>query len=510
MKRMFGIALVALLGACAAPPEAKAPPAQPAASAKPLPTAKASDPLSQPPPIGVTPSAPFPDITHHSLTNGLRLRTISRRNLPIVELRLVFFSGTASDGEKPGLAVTAGELTKAGGAGPWNAEELLRRAESLGANLNVATDRDSTRISIAVTTSDLDAALEILAAVATKPRFDAREFTKLKDREIERVKSAAKANAGYAAQWVLFRELFEVPTAVHPYSRIDALPQEFGKLTLADCKTWHAQHMTPHNAVLIAAGDVTGETLERAAKAAFSGWTGERPAPISFPQPQPDTVKRVYLVDRPGSAQSQVLVGVLGPERKSSSWPSVSVLNQVLGGGVAGRLFLDVREKRSLAYNTGSYIEEPARGPAPLVLSAGTQTDKTALAVEALLENLKLLGGTPPTEAEVDIAARYLADSFLFRMETIGALADMTAKLAVLSLPDDYYDSYRQAVRKLEPREASQRAAQFFRHDHPVIVVAGDASKLSASLARFGQVAIVQPQNGFHTDKLLPAAGPQP
>ena len=146
----------------------------------------------------------------------------------------------------------AGELTKAGGAGPWNAQALLQRAESLGADLNVITDRDSTRISLGVTTPDLAPALEILSAVAMKPRFDATEFGKLRTRETERASSAAKSSAGYAAAMILYRELFEVPTAIHPYARYAALPAEIEKLQVADCKAWHKQHMTPRNAVLVA------------------------------------------------------------------------------------------------------------------------------------------------------------------------------------------------------------------------------------------------------------------
>jgi predicted Zn-dependent peptidase len=212
----------------------------------------------------------------------------------------------------------------------------------------------------------------------------------------------------------------------------------------------------------------------------------------------------LYLVDRPGSGQSQVLVGRLGPTRQTPDWPSLAVMNQVLGGGVAGRLFLDVREKRSLAYSTGSSIEEPAHSAVPIVLSAGTQTDKAPQAVQALLDNLQRMGTSPPTPAEVEIASRYLSDSFLFKTETAGALADMTAKLSILALPDDYYDEYRKAVRSIEGPQAIAKVGKFFSPDKVVIVVAGDAAKLSQRLTRFAKVIVVDPQNGFAPGKMLP------
>jgi predicted Zn-dependent peptidase len=309
---------------------------------------------------------------------------------------------------------------------------------------------------------------------------------------------------------ILYRELFEVPTAIHPYSRYDALPSELARLTLADCRRWHRQHMTPKNATLIAAGDVDIDKLAAAAEKVFGAWKGEAPEAPRFTDPQPDAERHLYLVNRPGSGQSQVLVGRLGPERQTPDFPSLAVLNQVLGGGVAGRLFLDVREKRSLAYSTGSSIEEPAHSPMPIVLSAGTQTDKAPEAVQALLDNLERMTASPPTPAEVEIASRFLSDSFLFRTETAGALADMTAKLGVLSLPDTYYDDYRKAVRGIDATTAVAKAGKYFTTDRIVIVVAGDAAKLAQPLTRFAKVIIVDPQKGFTPGQMLPKNAAQP
>jgi zinc protease len=262
--------------------------------------------------------------------------------------------------------------------------------------------------------------------------------------------------------------------------------------------------MTPRNAVLIATGDVDPDAFAKAAEKAFGTWQGEKPESPRFSEPRPESERHLYLVDRPGSGQSQVLVGRLGPVRQTPDWPSLAVMNQVLGGGVAGRLFLDVREKRSLAYSTGSSIEEPAHSPVPIVLSAGTQTDKAPHAVKALLDNLERMSAAPPTPAEIEIASRYLSDSFLFKTETAGALADMTAKLSVLSLPDDYYDEYRKAVRNIDGPTASSKVGKFFSSDKVVIVVAGDAAKLSQRLTHFAKVIIVDPQKAFAPGQMLP------
>jgi predicted Zn-dependent peptidase len=171
--------------------------------------------------------------------------------------------------------------------------------------------------------------------------------------------------------------------------------------------------------------------------------------------------------------------------------------NQILGGGVAGRLFLDVREKQSLAYSTGSWVEEPAHGPMPLVLSAGTQTAKTADTVAALLGHFARIGDTTPTSEELELATRYLSDSFLFKMETSGAIADLATRLLVLGLPDETYDEYRHAVRKLEPSHVSRVAGKHFRKGAEIVVVAGDGNAIAKSLARFAKVSVLDPERDF-------------
>jgi hypothetical protein len=86
----------------------------------------------------------------------------------------------------------------------------------------------------------------------------------------------------------------------------------------------------------------------------------------------------------------------------------------------------------------------------------------------------------------------------------------MTAKLSVLSLPDDYYDEYRKAVRTIDAATAQAQAGAFFGTDHIVIVVAGDAQKLSQRLTHFAKVIVIDPQKGFTPGRMLPMNAAQP
>jgi len=494
-----------LLTACASTPPAapKSAPPAPAAPA-PAPAPAPVDPLAEPPTSGIRPTTPFPPIVHRELASGLGLAVVPRRGFPVIEVRLLIRAGQATDGTLPGLAAISGKLLKDGGAGRFSSRELAERTEALGARLSVSTDRDATRIGLGVTTGSLDDALEILDAVAEKPRLSPAEFDKLKQREIDRVKDRARTSPSWLASMVLYRELYELPVSIHPYAHYDALPEEMSALKLTDVKRWYKEHFTPDNAVLVVTGDVDADTVEKAAQRAFKTWSGKKTAPPSFSDPRGPNGRKIIVVDRPASAQSQVLVGALGPERRSEEYPALMTANQILGGGLSGRLFLDVREKRSLAYSTSSWVEEPARGPMPIVLSAGTQTPRTADAVAALLEHYDRMSTSAPTNEELDRAAHFLSDSFAFKMETAGAIADLTSRLLVLGLPDDTYDEYRKAVRQLDVEEVARTASHAYRQGSLVVVVAGDAQVVAQSLTRFGAVTVVDPEHGFTVQKTLP------
>jgi zinc protease len=424
--------------------------------------------------------------------------------LPIVRLQLVVRSGQASDGKLPGLAVVSGEMLKVGGTENWTGAELLDRIESLGSNFEVVTSKDATTLALSVTSDRFEEALELLGKVVEKPRFSPVEFDKLKRREMDRTSSLARTSAAWVSNMVLYRELFETATATHPYATFDATSEQIGRLTLGDVKTWYKRHVTAKNSTLVVVGAVDAERVERSAKQALGRFGGKAAPAPTFAPPTVTPGLEILLVDRPNSTQAEVRLASLGPEGSSEEYPTLRVANQVLGGGVAGRLFLDVREQRSLAYSTGSSVERLAQGPVPVILQAGTQTAKAGLALKALFEHARAMVSRPPTADETQRAARYLSDLFMLRMESVGTVADMVAQLSILGLPNDYYDKYRLAVASTTAADAERVAKSVFGPNRVVVVVAGDAERLGSVLSHFGAVTVINADRDFERVRVLP------
>ena len=499
------VPLLALLAGCAtATPTPPAPPPRVVAP-PPAPVATAAVVVKElPPESGPAKEYRFPRVTWSELGNGLKLATIPIKALPIVQVRVVVPGGQSADGERPGLASLTGDLLEAGGAGPFSSKDLVTRVESLGANLSIETSFDRTEIWLSVTRDHLADALGLIGTVVREPRFDAAEFGKLKKREVERTADAARTSGAWGASMVLYRELFDLPSDHHPYASYDATPAEIGKITAADCRALHKRLYVPRNAFVVVTGDTTPEAARAVAEKVFGTWRGAEAPALSFTDPNPPSARKITIVDRPKSSQSDIYAAVLGPERADKSWASIAVANQILGGGVSGRLFLDVREKQSLAYSTRSSLIEVAHGPTPLVAYAGTQTAKTGVALKGLLDNLEALSHAAASPEEVETATRYLADVFAIRMETLGAVGAELAHLRMMGLPDDYHDAYRKELRDITAPLALKAASEAIRPGHEIIVVAGDARVIGPMLSHFGEVKVVDPTRAFERVSTIP------
>lgn len=485
-------------------PVAVAPKPEPAKAPPPKPTGP--DLSAIPPPGAPKPLEPKP-VFELETKQGLKVVGIEARELPVVHVRVVVRAGNAASvlaatngTSRAGIANVVAELMKDGGAGKLSPRALAEKIDLLGTDLGVEVGPDRVVFGLAVTKDKLDEALELLGAIVTKPKFDAGEFAKLKARELDRVRQSQKGSGSWIARTALYRELYGQG---HPYADIDANDESLQKIDLADVKGFYKKNYTVGNAFVVVAGDVDRQQIAQKIEKHFGALPkGEAPA-LPWKEPPASDETRVILAKRAGSKQADILVGRLAIPRKDPKWPELALAVHALGGGMAARLFTDVREKRSLAYSTQAVTRELAHGPAVLALYAGTQTPQAPKSVTALLENLQWISGGQPIEGdELAIAKSSLETGFLFRLETIGAVAGLEIDKRILDLPGkDVYghvEQYRKALRDAPLDAVRTIASKELAPKGWVIAVAGDPA-LAGPLRRFGPVRVVDPENGFQT-----------
>ena len=501
MASVLGCAGVVALAACGGGTQASAPPHLEI----PVPPVHTSSQTGHgqreaPPASLASKPSPFPAVARAKLDDGLRIAVVQATALPIVQIRLLTFAGMGYGA--PGAAAFTADMLKEGGTRTMTSAQVLSRIEELGATLSVDTDFDSSVLQLGVTKDHLDEALDLLAKVVSEPRFDGAELRKLKARRTDEAREAARGSGQWSAMRLMFRELY--PEA-NPYSHYDVVPSEIAKITDRTLRDFHKRFYVPSNCELVVTGDVSESQVQAAAQKSFGAWKGGAAPTVQFPAAIAPAKTRILLASRPHSEQSDIFVATLAPPRSAPDYPALRVANQVLGGGVAGRLFLDVREQRSLAYNTRSQMLELAHGDEPLFAYAGTATKKTGLAIQGLLENMQKIAQGPIEPSEVMTAGRYLSDIFAIRLESIGSIADLVAVQDTFGLPDGYWDRYRTAVREVSMADAQAAAKKLFGGAGRLIVVAGDPNVIGKPLSHFGEVVVVDPEKEFATVSTIPA-----
>jgi zinc protease len=463
--------------------------------------ARAAGPRRERPPEGSEARpAPFPAAKTHTLKNGLSVAVLEAHTLPIVHLRVVVRAGSGYAPKQPGLAQLTAEMLKDGGTRSFASADLLRKVEGFGGDVWVDVDEDQTTLGLRATKAHFSEALAILGEMTQAPRFDEGERAKLKARTSDEAEDALRGNGHFVAMYATFHQLYPEGS---PYSVHGALPRDVAKLTSAAVRDFHRRFFVPTNTTVIVAGDVTADVATAAVDKVFAGFAGGPAPKVDFPAPTLPAKRKVIVAHRAKSTQSDVFVIGLAPPRSSPDWASVSLCDQIFGGGSDGRIYADVREQRSLAYAVGSDIITLTHGPQPFYAYAGTKTDKTAETVLALLENEEKLAASGVTDEEAVSSRRYLGDVFALRMDTVGKLANLTANLVGAGLPYDYWDTYRTALRATTAATASRAATTLYHPDTALIVVAGDADVIASKLTRFGEVTVVDPEHQFASIRTL-------
>jgi zinc protease len=475
-----------LLAACGASQQATTAPTTPETTGQVSADATAQPRTKQqPPPSEKARDLAFPSVHHITLDNGLTVDVVTQKQLPIVSMELVIQSGSASDpAGMPGVASAVADMLKEG-TKKRSGAAFAEAVEFLGANLGTSAGQETLRVSISALSEHVDAALGLVAEAALTPAFDEGELTKLKKRTLDELK-LKKDKPG----WLARREFQRALYGSHPYGQFDTTEAVVKKLKRSDLTAYHGAHFAPNNAFLVVVGDVEPELLKAKVQQLFGAWKKKEVVEPTYPPPPEHSARQVIVVDRPASVQSQIIIGNLALKRNDPGFIPLMVANQVLGGSAASRLFMDLREKRSLTYGAYSRIDETVDRGA-FRATAAVRTQVTGEAVSGFFEHLERITKEPPPGAELEAAHRFLADSFPLQIETADRIAELLADLRVYGLPEGYWDTFRSSIRKVTPDEALKAARANILPSNEVVVVVGRAADVVPMLEKIGPVRVV-------------------
>ena len=204
------------------------------------------------------------------------------------------------------------------------------------------------------------------------------------------------------------------------------------------------------------------------------------------------TARRVFLIDKPGAAQSQVRIGWVGVPRSTPDYFALRLLNTILGEAFTSRLNTNLREVHGYAYGAGSRFDMRL-SPGPFYAAAGVQTDKTSEALKEFFNELTRIHEPVPA-AELDKAKNYLALQMPRNFETTRGTASALAQTYLYGLPADYYSTYAARVRAVTAADLKRVADQYIQPDKFAVVIVGDRKVIEPGIKalNLGPITVVE------------------
>lgn len=431
-----------------------------------------------PPPAGPLRDFTFPPVDRERLATGLPVDVVRIPHLPVATALLVLPAGEdALSEERAGTALLAGDALE-GGTARRDGVELAEALEGIGADLDAGTGWNATTVSLSCLADRLEEGLSLLGEMVLEPAFPEAEVARMREQQLARIRQRALTPGALASD----RAVREIYADGEPYGRpLLGSVASVGELTPAALKGFTESFYRPAGGGLVVAGDVdAGEVLAMAGKV-FGSWTGappDRKVPAGAPR---STGRRIVVVDRPGSVQSELRMGHPGAPRAVPDYEALVVTTAILGGTFSSRLNLNLREKHGFTYGVRSRMAY-RRGPGPFSVDTAVDTGVTARAVAEAVGEVERYVLEGPTEDEVASARDYLAGIFPLRLETTGQVAARVAELRVYELPEDSWTGYRDRIRGVTRQAAADAARMHIRPGELVITVVGDAQAVVPEL----------------------------
>ena len=442
----------------------------------------------------------MPKAYETELGNGLRVIALENHKLPTFTMQMVILSGGLSDpANQPGAAQYTATMLREG-TKTRSSRQIAEAVESMGATLNANSSLTSPISSITAggLIENFDQIMELFVDVILNPGFPADDLNKLKTRATAQMR-AQRSQPGFLANEMFLKTMY----GAHPASRIALTPAQIQGLTPETLKQFHAAHYKPNNAIFAIVGDVNPAEIVAKLEKTFGaqseaqksggqksgGWTrGDVPRP-ELPKVNEPGQSKIYLIDRPGSEQTNLILGNLSIERNDPDYYALDVMNQVLGGGASARLFLNLREDKGYTYGAYSgFSAAKYRG----VFRANTevQTKVTKGSMDELIYEFKRIRDEKTPDDEFDRAKRTIVGGFALQFESPQSLLASIVTQKIYNLSADYWDAYPQKIAAVTADDVQRVARKYLDLAKLQIVAVGDAKQIADVMKQFGGVEL--------------------
>jgi predicted Zn-dependent peptidase len=429
----------------------------------------------------------LPKPVEATLSNGLTVLIIEDHRLPLVSVQYNI-SAAGPLYEPRGLSglanVTAQMLRE--GTKSRNSLRIAEDIESLGASVSASSGFGSS--SAVVSASGLSDNFEQWFALANdillNPTFPADELNRLKQRLKLQLRQQ-RTNPGFLSSERFSRAVY----GDHPAATIAATDAAIDALTPERLAQWHRERYAPQNTILGIAGDVKPSELVPRLERWLAGWKQTDLQENLPANPVAARSRKVLLVDRVNSVQTSIVMGNIAIERRDPDYISLSVANDIIGGGPTGRLFLNLREEKGYTYGAGSGFTA-LKYPGPWRAASEVRTEVTDGAMTEFLLEINRLREEPVPGEELEEAKRSIVAGFALSLEDPDTALGYAITQKIYGFPPDYWDTYASKIMAVTAADVQRVARKYINPENIQIVAVGDTGKIKSIMEKYGPVEI--------------------
>lgn len=432
---------------------------------------------TKPPLLPQPKSMKLPAIQQFELSNGLKVVLMEKHEVPLIQLNVIVKTGTVNDPEnKTGLANLTMDLLDEGAAGKTSLE-LADEIDFLGANISTNAGAHTSGVYLHTPLSKFDDALKIMSGIILKPDFPSVELERKKKERLTTIMQwhdQPTAIAGTAFNKFLFGEK-------HPYGKPTiGYENSIKSITVYDIKNFYSQYFKANNSFIVAVGAINKDDLKTKLENAFGKWQKGNVKQAELAAPVDVTERIIYLIDKPGSAQSVITIGKIGAPRLTEDHNSIVVMNTILGGSFTSRLNNNLREVHGYTYGAGSRFSfRPI--PGSFYATSSVQTEVTDKALTEFFNELNGIRNPIPGD-ELNRGKNLVALSYPGNFQTVADIASQLEEMVQYNLPSNYFDEYVNRMLGVSGNSVNSSAVKYIIPEKMIVVVVGDKSKIEESI----------------------------
>jgi len=434
----------------------------------------------QTPPSGGPPK-PFqlPKLEKFSLPNGLQVTMAEFGSIPKVQVRVAVRTGSLNEqASQVWLSELTGRLIKEGTTS-LTSEQVAQQAASMGGSIDVDVGPDITRLDSDVLSEFGPKIVALLADVVMHPLLPESDVLRLKQ-DLQRKLSIQLTQPGMLARERFVQALY--PN--HPYGRFLSTEAMIGSFSVADVRKFYESNFGAARTHIYVAGKFDPVAVKKAITAEFSDWK-RGPDPL-IDIPKPVGRRELDVVDRPGSAQSTLYIGLPAIDPSNPDYIPLQVMDALLGGSFGSRITSNIREQKGYTYSPRSQVSVRYRD-GYWVEVADVTTAVTGPSIKEILYEIDRLQNAPPSAAELDGIKNYLAGVFVIRNSSRDGVINQLQFVDLHQLGDNYLDTYVQKVHAVTPQQVQEMAQKYVVPNKLTIVVVGDKAKIADQMAPYSK-----------------------